>query len=366
MSSLNRVPRLLSSLIFTSFRHYTTSHFVCRSLSSSSSSTSPLPPPFSVTKAPFNSVSFDASSLTDDVASINAAKWLSTQISSWRHEGLNSVWVTASLPQNARLLGVLTAPDVGFIIHHASGTSITLLKWLPNNTPCRVPQFGGTQIGVGGVTVDRKGRLLLVREKSARSTLWKFPGGLAEPGEDIGVAAVREVWEETGVRTVFCGLLGFRHAHGLSWGLSDIYFLALLRPIAGADGVIDIDPLPIKIDPLEIAEAVWRDGAVYAEETTHPMNATAARLALLASKSNTTTTITTDSEAQQRHLEPFWNNATPEKYGVHLCHDVFIGITKKWTKIYTNEAEISTKKNSNSKLPIAPPPLLRPPTLPWE
>ena len=42
--------------------------------------------------------------------------------------------------------------------------------------------------------------------------LWKLPGGHVESNESIGDAAVREVWEETGVKTKFIGTLGFTEA----------------------------------------------------------------------------------------------------------------------------------------------------------
>ena len=48
--------------------------------------------------------------------------------------------------------------------------------------------------------------------------MWKFPGGLAEDGEQIGEAAVREVWEETGIKTKFIKLLGFREIENSSFG----------------------------------------------------------------------------------------------------------------------------------------------------
>lgn len=294
------------------------------------------PFPFSVTPGAFNSVSFDASSL-NALDSVAAADYLTRQVTLWREQGINSVWVRAALPGNAALLGLLTGPLLNFTVHHASGKNVTLLLWLREGAS-KVPPFGGTQVGVGGVTVDLSGRLLVVRERSARSAggggdgFWKFPGGLAEPGEDIGAAAVREVWEETGVRTSFYGILGFRHVHGLGWGLSDIYFLALLKPIAGARGAQG-DPLPIEIDPVEIAQATWRDGELYARESAHPFNAAAARLALSAARSTSPSTSTVNSTST-----PFWENAKPHLEGVHESHDVFIGfgVSKKWTKIYTN------------------------------
>lgn len=47
----------------------------------------------------------------------------------------------------------------------------------------------------------RDGEVLLVqRGKMPDAGLWGFPGGHVEPGETAMAAAVREAWEETGVR----------------------------------------------------------------------------------------------------------------------------------------------------------------------
>ncbi|XP_047422422.1 nucleoside diphosphate-linked moiety X motif 6 isoform X4 [Sciurus carolinensis] len=62
--------------------------------------------------------------------------------------------------------------------------------------------------------------------------MWKFPGGLSEPGEDLGDTAVREVFEETGVQSEFRSLLSIRQQHGspAAFGKSDMYVVCRLQP----------------------------------------------------------------------------------------------------------------------------------------
>ncbi|CAK9294046.1 unnamed protein product [Gordionus sp. m RMFG-2023] len=91
-----------------------------------------------------------------------------------------------------------------------------------------------------------KSRLLMIREKR-RGNFWKFPGGLAEPGEELSVTASREVKEETGILTNFQGILSFRHSHTYLFGCSDLYFVCVLKATSAN----------IQKDPGEIAQAEW-------------------------------------------------------------------------------------------------------------
>src|SRR5262245_66085430 len=65
------------------------------------------------------------------------------------------------------------------------------------------------------VVVRRGHRFLLTQEKKYGSS-WSIPGGRVEPGETLADAAVREVFEETGVPIRLDGVLRVEHSPGLA------------------------------------------------------------------------------------------------------------------------------------------------------
>lgn len=71
-----------------------------------------------------------------------------------------------------------------------------------------------TAIGVEAVVFDARGDMLLVRRKD--NAHWAIPGGIAEIGQTPAEAALRELWEEAGLRGEVRRLLGV--FDGRLWG----------------------------------------------------------------------------------------------------------------------------------------------------
>merc|ERR1712151_1106254 len=131
----------------------------------------------------------------------------------WAEKSKRGIWFKVPL-SCARFVPPLTAE--GFKFHHAQPEYVMLARWL-EESPSKLPRYGFTTIGVGGAVVNSKNEVLMVQERLVENAnfqgLWKLPGGLAEPGEDLAAAAGREVLEETGIRTEFVGVVSMRHAH---------------------------------------------------------------------------------------------------------------------------------------------------------
>ena len=189
-------------------------------------------------------------------------------LAAWRREKkYRGVWLRLN-PQTNPLAGLVlqAAVDAGFQMHAVDGArpnaEIVLKIWLPEDTPTALPDAPHHQLGIAGMVVNARDEVLVIRERrgptAALEGFWKLPGGLVDPGEDMAVAVVREVMEETGVAVTFDSLVAFRESHKGPFGSTDIYAVCAMRL---ADPALYCGhaplPQPVSPHPGEIKAVAW-------------------------------------------------------------------------------------------------------------
>ncbi|KAG5175752.1 nucleoside diphosphate linked moiety X-type motif 6 [Tribonema minus] len=233
-----------------------------------------LPDLFPYKEGQYNSASINAGKVRAQDTADFAAK-LSATVAHLQREEKSAVWL--KVPMDYAHYLPVAARAAGFRPHHALPDAVLMVRWLLDGVPDKVPPFATHHVGVAGCVLDARGRVLVVKERHPRA-LWKFPGGLAEAGEDLGAAAAREVEEETGVRSAFAGLLAFRQQHAMQFGNSDLYFICRMTRRTGegeGDGEGEQELRPCAH---EIAEARWMPLEEFAAQNTHPMMGVVAKM----------------------------------------------------------------------------------------
>lgn len=196
---------------------------------------------------------------------------LAACLEEWQTQGLKSCMIKVPI-EHAGLATI--ASEHGFEFHHVSPTAphhVLLKRWLQPTLSDKMPPYATHQVGIAGL-VCKGNQLLVVKEwrddpsgpLGARvpSAQWKLPGGLVERGESFESAVCREVFEECGVHTRFRSLLCFWHRHALTWGQSDLYYVARLEPT---------DDSPIVLQEDEISAARWMDVDEFRQTQDHPL-----------------------------------------------------------------------------------------------
>lgn len=181
---------------------------------------------------------------------------LISSLSSWKLTHRKGIWL--KLPKNKLELAPVAVRN-GFDLHHAEKGYLMLTAWL-DEKDSTIPPNASHQIGVGCIVLnDDKDRMLCVQEKFGplkNSGVWKMPTGLVDCGENLPDAAVREVFEETGVRTKFAGIVAVRHAHNFAFGKSDLFFMCVLEPLSNE----------IVVQESEIEASEWKSLADYFDQ----------------------------------------------------------------------------------------------------
>ena len=166
-------------------------------------------------------------------------------MSAWQAEGFKVVWLELSLIR-AGLVPV--AVEAGFIFHHSGEDYLMLVHRLVEGS--FIPAYASHYIGAGGAVINENQELLVVQERAGglnRRRFYKLPGGALMEGEHLEQGVIREVYEETGIRTSFDALVCLRNLHGYRYGKSDIYFVCRLTPLTHE----------ISIQAEEIEECLW-------------------------------------------------------------------------------------------------------------
>jgi ADP-ribose pyrophosphatase YjhB (NUDIX family) len=180
---------------------------------------------------------------------------LAMSLNQWTAEKAKLVWLFIPAA-HAHLIPVAIARDFNY--HHCFGNEAMMVRRITEDAV--IPSFATHTMGAGGIVISNSNEILTVVERRDRDTQprhYKLPGGMLDPGEHIEDGVRREVFEETGIKTEFNGLVGFRHHHSGQFGTSNIYTACLLTPLGEE----------IVIDEAEISEAVWMPVQAYLE---HP------------------------------------------------------------------------------------------------
>ncbi len=220
------------------------------------------------TPNPFGGIVVNPGGLPDDAGRFR--RRLADAMDDWSDAGYKVAWLELPLSKSAL---VPVAAEAGFRYHHAAEDYAMMT--LQIEAGAYIPPHATHYIGAGGVVLSEDRHLLVVSERHQirprRGPSYKLPGGALFQSEHLADGVMREVLEETGVRTKFEALVCFRHWHGYRYGKSDIYFVCRLSPLSHE----------ITMQEEELEAALWMPVDEYLNaDTVHVFNKTIVTAAL--------------------------------------------------------------------------------------
>jgi 8-oxo-dGTP diphosphatase len=147
----------------------------------------------------------------------------------------------------AEFIPLLTG--LGFRYHNCDDESLMLVRKL--DPAAHVPATKNYIAGVGAIVLS-EGKLLVIRDR--HSGEYKLPGGHIDRNESIKEALRREVYEETGVDSIFESIVSLGHFRNGQFGEANLYIVCTAKALSWKIAVNDA---------IEVAEAQWIDPAVF-------------------------------------------------------------------------------------------------------
>lgn len=135
----------------------------------------------------------------------------------------------------------------GFEFHTCSFDTILVVKRLKKDAI--IPTAANHTLGVGMVVINDKKQLLVIKERNSYLG-YKTPGGHIDDKEMISSAAVREVYEETGIKVSFESIVSIGHFYPHQFDKSNLFLVCKAKPLSQKIDIQDTD---------EIEDAKWVD-----------------------------------------------------------------------------------------------------------
>lgn len=198
---------------------------------------------------PYNGITIDPKSMPTTINEFKSQ--LSNLIDISTKNKRRLIWITIDILKS-ELIPI--AVSFGFEFHTCEKDYVFMVKPLVENAI--IPTAANHTSGVGIVVINEKNELLVVLEKISRAG-YKLPGGHIDNGELISNAAVRETYEETGIKVEFESILSLGHFYPHQFNQSNLYILCLAKALSSQIEIQDTN---------EILDAKWVDVYEYLED----------------------------------------------------------------------------------------------------
>ena len=190
----------------------------------------------------YNGLIVDSNSISSEVIAFKDAL-LALQKRA-KEKKKNLLWLDLTTQQNQH---IAIALELGFEFHNCEAHRATLTYRVKEDA--YIPVSPTHTIGVGAVVINQANELLMVRDRiHTSSSRYKIPGGMLEHGDKLSDGVIREVWEETGIKSKLIKMVSLLNAYPYRFNKSNMYIVFHLEALSSKIEVIDTH---------EIEEAIW-------------------------------------------------------------------------------------------------------------